>query len=289
LSAPASIEFTGAEDNRLVADLWDGNGHPVLFFHGGGQTRHAWDNTARRIAAEGMRAITVDLRGHGESEWVGSGQYRFADFAEDVAAIIRQVARRYHDAPSAVGASLGGLASLGAELDYGPLLDSLILVDVTPRMDRRGVSRIQGFMRTHLTDGFASLEDASDAISAYLPHRKRPTSLDGLRKNLRLGSDGRYYWHWDPKFADGEYCVNRDAEAFTSRLFGMLPQLHLPVLLVRGGNSELIHEDQAREFVEAVPSGQYVDVSGAGHMVAGDRNDIFCDAILNFLTDEQAA
>lgn len=289
MSSPKVIEFKGAENNTLVADLWDGNGHPILFFHGGGQTRHAWDNTARRVASEGMRAITVDLRGHGASAWVESGRYRFADYAADVAAVIRQVAGQYHDAPSAVGASLGGLSSLAAELDHGPMLDSLVLVDVTPKMDRKGVSRIQGFMRTHLTDGFATLEEAADAISAYLPNRKRPSSLDGLRKNLRLRPDGRYYWHWDPKFADGEYSINREAEEFLLGLIDKLPQLHLPVLLVRGVNSELIHEDQAREFVEAVPSARYVDVSGAGHMVAGDRNDIFCDAILDFLTDEEAA
>ncbi len=289
MSAPEKIAFTGFEGNKLAADLWNGNGHPVLFFHGGGQTRHAWDNTARRIAAAGMRAITVDLRGHGGSEWVKSGHYTFNDYALDVAAVIRQVAAEYHEAPSAVGASLGGLSALAAELDSGPLLDSLILVDITPKMDRDGVSRIQGFMRTHLADGFATLEEAADAIAAYLPHRKRPASLEGLRKNLRLKADGRYYWHWDPKFADGEYGINHEAEEFSKRLIEKLPQLHLPVLLVRGVNSELIHEDQAREFVDAIPSGRYVDVSGAGHMVAGDRNDIFCDAILDFLTDEEAA
>lgn len=289
MSSGKVIEFKGAEDNRLVADLWDGNGHPVLFFHGGGQTRHAWDNTARRVASEGMRAITVDLRGHGDSEWVKSGRYTFNDYAADVAVVVRQVANRYHDAPSAVGASLGGLSSLAAEIEYGPLLDSLILVDITPKMDRDGVNRIQGFMRTHMDDGFATLEEAADAIASYLPHRKRPSSLDGLRKNLRRKVNGRYYWHWDPRFAQGEYNINHEAEIFTRHLMENLSALHLPVLLVRGVNSELIHEDQAREFVEAVPRGRYVDVGGAGHMVAGDRNDVFCNAILDFLTDEEAA
>lgn len=143
---PRRLEFVGAEGNRLVADLWDGRGHPVLFLHGGGQTRRAWDKTAQRVAAEGMRAITVDQRGHGESEWVPSGNYTFAHYAEDAAAVIRQVADTFHAAPSAVGASLGGLAALAAETRLGRMLESLILVDVTPRMDPVGVSKIQGFM-----------------------------------------------------------------------------------------------------------------------------------------------
>jgi pimeloyl-ACP methyl ester carboxylesterase len=286
---PTGIELTGAEGNRLAADLWDGRGHPVVLLHGGGQTRHAWDETARRIAAEGMRAVTVDLRGHGRSDWVGSGHYGFAHFAEDAAAVFRQVADRFHAAPSAVGASLGGLAALTAELRFGRLLEALVLVDVTPRLDPAGVSRILAFMSHRMRDGFASLEEAADAIAAYLPHRKRPSSLDGLRKNLRLGEDGRYRWHWDPDMFTGKINLGTDGQAVSEELMAGLPKLQLPMLLVRGMQSELVQEEHAREFVELAPSASYVDVGGAGHMVAGDRNDVFCQAILEFLTDREAA
>lgn len=286
---PKPIEFTGADGNRLAADLWDGRGHPVLLLHGGGQTRHAWDMTARRIADAGMRAITVDLRGHGESEWAESGDYSFAAYGADTAAVIRQTAERFHAAPSAVGASLGGLSALIAQLDHGPLLESLILVDITPRMDVGGVARITGFMGERMEEGFASLEEAADAIAGYLPNRKRPRSLEGLRKNLRLDPDGRYRWHWDPAFITSEKSIGFRARESMERLLGNLPRLHLPVLLVRGMQSELVHEDYVREFLDLAPSASAVDVGGAGHMVAGDRNDVFCEAILDFLTDSRAA
>ncbi len=289
MSLPHPLSFSGAEGNRLAADLWDGNGQPVRFFHGGGQTRRAWDNTARRVAMAGMRAITVDQRGHGESDWVKSGNYTFRDFGEDVAAVARKVAADYHAAPAVVGASMGGLASLYAQQNIGPLFDSIILVDVTPRMEQSGIDRIQGFMRAHMKEGFATLEEAGDAIAQYLPNRKRPSSLDGLRKNLRRRENGRYYWHWDPKFATSERGINYQIEEFTQSLVDGLPDMHLPVLLVRGMQSELVGEEHAREFVDAAPMADYVDVSGAGHMVAGDKNDIFCNAILDFLTDEEAA
>lgn len=283
------LDFIGAENNRLAADIWDGHGQPVLFFHGGGQTRRAWDKTARRVADAGMRAIAVDLRGHGESAWVDSGNYAFEDYAADVAAIVRQTAERFHSVPAAVGASLGGLSALGAEIRFGPLLSSLVLVDITPRMDPNGVARIQGFMGERMEEGFASLDEAADAIAAYLPHRKRPRSLDGLRKNLRLSDDGRYRWHWDPAFINGERNINHGAREMMGVLLGGLSKLTLPVLLVRGMQSELVHEAYAREFVELTPSARYVDVGGAGHMVAGDKNDVFCGAILDFLTSDKAA
>lgn len=286
---PTPIELSGAEGNRLSADLWDGRGHPVVLLHGGGQTRHAWDETARRIASEGMRAVTVDLRGHGQSEWVESQNYRFGDFGADAAAIFRQVAEMFHTAPSAVGASLGGLSSLTAETRFGRLLESLVLVDVTPRLDPQGVAKVQGFMSARLSEGFASLEEAAAAIAAYMPHRKRPATLDGLRKNLRLGEDGRYRWHWDPALFAGPSSLESDGAQLRDELMAALPNLHLPMLLVRGMQSELVHEEYAREFVELAPSASYVDVGGAGHMVAGDRNDVFCQAILEFLTDREAA
>lgn len=289
MTGPVRIEFTGAEDNRLVADLWDGHGHPVLFFHGGGQTRRAWDMTARRVAAAGMRAITVDQRGHGESAWVPSGNYTFADFAEDAAMVMRQAADMFHIAPSAVGASLGGLSALAAEMRHGPLLDALVLVDITPRMDQDGVAKVQGFMGARMEEGFATLEEVAEAIASYLPHRKRPASLEGLRKNLRRSEDGRYRWHWDPAFMTSEHNINVNAGALMEELTAGLPKLDLPVLLVRGMQSELVHEAYAREFVALAPSAAYVDVGGAGHMVAGDKNDIFCGAILEFLTDREAA
>jgi pimeloyl-ACP methyl ester carboxylesterase len=160
---------------------------------------------------------------------------------------------------------------------------------VTPRLDPAGVSRILAFMSHRMRDGFATLEEAADAIAAYLPHRKRPTSLDGLRKNLRKGEDGRYRWHWDPVFLKGPENINAGARELMQELLDSLPGLHIPVLLVRGMQSELVHERYAREFVELAPAASYVDVGGAGHMVAGDRNDVFCAAILEFLTDRQAA
>lgn len=284
-----SIEFSGAERNRLAGDIWGTNGQPVIFLHGGGQTRRAWDATARKVANAGMRAIAIDMRGHGESDWVASQNYTFNDYGADVSALVQQVGERFHARPSIVGASLGGLSSLIAQTNHGSLLDTLVLVDITPRMDIEGVNKVLGFMGERMEAGFATLEDAAEAIARYLPNRRKPTSLDGLRKNLRLCEDSRYRWHWDPAFMTSERSINYQARETMDGLINSLPALHLPVLLVRGMQSELVQEEYAKEFVTLAPSASYVDVGGAGHMVAGDKNDVFCNAILDFLTDSKAA
>jgi pimeloyl-ACP methyl ester carboxylesterase len=280
-----SRAFEGAQGNRLVASEM-GVGRPVLLLHGGGQTRHAWSRTARRLAEAGWHAVALDQRGHGDSAWVADGAYAFPDFAADAAAVARQIAKEHGQVPVSIGASLGGIASLLALGEPGgPAFAGLILVDVVPKMNPRGVDHIQGFMRDRAGDGFGSIEEAAEAVAAYLPHRPRPASLDGLKKNLRLDPNGRWRWHWDPRFLDGPRSVNTDWPAVEQRLLAATAQLSVPTLLVRGGSSELVSPEAAADFLRLAPAAEYVDVADARHMVAGDRNDVFAEAILAFLRD----
>ena len=160
---------------------------------------------------------------------------------------------------------------------------SLTLVDIVPNSDPEGVSKILGFMGQNLELGFASLEDASDSIAAYLPHRKRPSDLTGLRKNLRLGEDGRYRWHWDPKFMSGMRGVTKPGDPPQAIQEIDYKAVSLPVHLVRGKMSELVSLDGAHAFLAKLENGSFTDVADAGHMVAGDRNDVFLDAVTVFL------
>jgi pimeloyl-ACP methyl ester carboxylesterase len=282
------MDFKGASGNRLVADVHEPrsevHGNPVLLLHGGGQTRHAWGGAARRIADAGHMAFTLDQRGHGDSAWVEDKGYAFDDYAADAVTVSRQIQAFTGKPVVLVGASLGGISGLMAEHLGGPgLLAGLVLVDITPHMDADGVSRIQGFMAERMREGFQTLEDAAAAIAAYLPHRAPRRSLDGLAKNLRQGDDGRYRWHWDPAFIDGPRNINHGWETGQERLIEAARGLVIPVLLVRGQQSELVTEEAVTAFREMVPHADFVDVSGAGHMVAGDRNDAFNDAISGFL------
>jgi pimeloyl-ACP methyl ester carboxylesterase len=279
-----SRTFSGAQGNRLVASEMGPRGRPVLLLHGGGQTRHAWARTARVLAGRGWHAVAMDQRGHGDSEWIADKAYSFEDYGADAAAVARQIAREQGAKPVAIGASLGGIASLMALGEAGePVFAGLVLVDIVPKMDPRGVAHVQGFMRARAGGGFATIEEAADAIAAYLPHRPKPTSLDGLKKNLRLHPDGRWRWHWDPAFLDGPRSVNTDWERLDNRLARVTANLRVPALLVRGGSSELVSPEAAAEFLAMAPDAEYVDVAEARHMVAGDRNDVFAAAILAFL------
>ncbi len=277
-----SVRFELPHGISIAADRYgDPSAQPVLFLHGGGQTRHAWGGTAGELGRAGFYAISMDHRGHGDSSWSDEGEYHVDYFVRDLRGVLDQLDRK----PVLVGASLGGMTALLAETNAGgSIAKGLILVDITPRMERSGVERIIGFMKDG-ADGFDSLEEAADAIASYIPHRKRPKNLAGLAKNLRRDEEGRYRWHWDPKVLtawDPAKHSKEDGFVLSERL-AALHRLNIPTLLIRGRLSDLVSVDTAKEFLDLVPHAEYVDLADAHHMVAGDQNDTFTETVKEFL------
>jgi non-heme chloroperoxidase len=271
--------FEGFEGISLAADVWGEEASPpVLLMHGGGQTRHAWGSTARALAAAGWRAITLDLRGHGDSGWARNGDYSFTTFAADCIAVCDQL----ETPPVLVGASLGGVAAILAEGNSDRVVSrGLVIVDITPQSNAAGIQRIKDFMISGL-GGFATLEEAADAIAAYTPHRERTVNPAGLQKVLRLGADGRWHWHWDPRFMDrGRTEV--PGPDFQGLFEAALANVQVPTLLVRGKLSDVVTEEGVKDFLAKVPHAKLADVSDAAHMVAGDQNDVFSNAVIDFL------
>jgi pimeloyl-ACP methyl ester carboxylesterase len=264
---------------ELAADEYPAGKDPkgtALFLHGGGQTRHSWKGAAAALAASGWHALSLDARGHGDSGWAPDGDYSMEALVDD----LTQVAGEY-DHPVLIGASMGGLTSLIAVGEGEVTARALVLVDVAPRIEKRGADRIAAFMRAR-PEGFESLEAVAEAVAAYNPHRARPPRPEGLRKNVRLREDGRWHWHWDPAFiqpADGEPGRLTDPE----RLRDAARAVRVPALLVRGARSDVLSEEGTKEFLQLVPEARFVDVKGAGHMVAGDDNDIFAREVRRFL------
>lgn len=276
---PETITFASGAV-ALAADRYgDPAGPPVVFLHGGGQTRHSWGRAAAAVADVGWCAVTIDLRGHGESTWDPTGAYDLDDYAGDLVAVFDQLGRE----PVVIGASLGGLAAIRAMGGLRPGSGrGLVLVDIVPAMERAGTDRIGEFLRAHVHTGFASLEEAAAVVAAYAPRADRSIDPDGLRKNLRR-RNGRWYWHWDPAFLMSD--PDRDpADIFDpAMLTDCVRRIAVPKLLVRGRMSDVVSEAGARRFLAEVPDVGYVDVADAAHMVAGDRNDAFRTAVIDFL------
>jgi len=267
-------------DVELTADAFgDAGDQPVVLLHGGGQTRGSWRATGAELAAKGWYVVSVDQRGHGDSGWSPDGHYDLDRFADDVVRVVEFLGRP----PVLVGASLGGNAALAALGRCPDLALGLVLVDVSPFLRREGRGRILSFM-TAAPDGFTSLEEVADAVASYLPHRGRPSDLDGLRRNLRE-MDGRLFWHWDPAFLKhpDDDAVQRNTLADPVRLGAAAATLRVPTLLVRGAASDVVGIEEASKFLALVPHVEFCEIAGAHHMVAGDENTAFGSILGDFL------
>ena len=279
-SSPQTVEFSGAGGITLIADEWNRENAAIdrptiLMLHGGGQNRFSWKSTGQILADDGLHVVAIDSRGHGDSERAPSADYAVETLTADMAHVLDAIGRPV----VVIGASMGGLTGILLADSAGPdRVIGLVLVDVVPRYEKNGSARIRDFMLTNI-DGFGSLEEAADAVAAYLPHREKPRSPEGLKKNLRQ-RDGRWYWHWDPAFmtAPGD-----DPELRTENFEEAAMNLQIPILLIRGKLSDVVSLEGVRHFLATVPRAEFVELSNAGHTAAGDDNDAFSDVVVEFV------
>jgi non-heme chloroperoxidase len=274
--APEPMFAWPGDGVTIRGDAWGPeDGRRVFLLHGGGQTRHAWKGAGETLGAAGYRAIALDARGHGDSDWSPDGVYGHGENVDDLVAVAGAVGG---GPPVLVGASMGGGTSLVAIGERRLTAAALVLVDMAPRIEPEGSRKIREFMDQR-PEGFDTLEQVAEAIANYQPHRARPRNLDGLAKNVRLADDGKYVWHWDPRRRNRTW----DMEEYREKLERCADDLRCPVLLVRGGLSDVLSEEGAQKFLAQCPHAEYVNVNDAAHMVAGDRNDIFAGAVVEFL------
>jgi pimeloyl-ACP methyl ester carboxylesterase len=267
--------FRSLDGLTLAGDRAGDRGSPsVLLLHGGGQTRHSWRSAQRELAACGYHVLNLDSRGHGDSQWAASAsEYSLGHLAGDILTLIDSLP----NAPALVGASMGGLAALTVIGSHPQAASALVLVDVVPRVETQGAERILRFMRAN-PEGFDTAEDAAASIAAYNPHRPFPKRLDGLLKNLRPMASGRLRWHWDPQV------LGADTPAYDpDRMLADCRQFIRPAMLVRGMRSDVVGERGIEELRASLPQLEVCDVATAGHMLVGDKNDLFNQAMLAFL------
>lgn len=269
---------------QLRYSRWRGAGRPILVLHGGGQTRHAWEESCEHLGERGYDVTALDLRGHGQSDWSPEQAYALMDFGADVVEVLPQLGYR---SAALLGFSLGGLISLHLAARRPDVAAALMLVDVAPRVEVEGVRRIRDFMTRH--ESFGSIDEVVEALREYNPNRA-PDSIkpESLRRNLRERPDGRLEWHYDRYFRTP---APTPPQEYKSRIGGLTHdeliedarRVACPTLVVRGAMSDVLSDEGVRELQEAIPHAEAALVERAGHQVAGDRNDAFLVAVTPFL------
>lgn len=267
------------EGLRLHYLDWAGPTPPIIFLHGGALNAHTWDLVS--VALRKLRrCICIDQRGHGDSEWSPTVDYgREAHFRDLLAFSDALWLGRF----VLVGQSMGGINALTFAARFPQRVEALVLVDVGPEVRREGTSRIREFATS--TRELESIDEYIEQAVAFNPRRHRSILRRSLFHNLRRLPNGKLTWKYDPRLFERM----DDRQSMLNGLWSEVPLVTSPTLVVRGAESDVLTDDQARELARRFPYGRWIRIEKAGHNVQGDNPRALAEAISSFLGDLPAS
>ena len=247
----------------------------IVLLHGGHQSAHSWDLVSLHLA-QGYHVLALDQRGHGDSEWARDVEYSNHAMALDAAAFLDAMGL---EKPIVIGHSMGGRNSMLLTKHDPSRLRALVIVDVGPELSDRGRQAIMGFVQEN--QEFEDLEHFVANVRKYDPYRSREHIERTVKYNMLQRADGKFVSKCDS--TPRRLGIARGAGLLDNITLEDAKAFHLPVLLVRGENSNILAPDAAERFAAALPQGRLVTVPNCGHNVHGQNTLGFIAALGDFL------
>jgi len=255
---------TVLSDGRTISALKWGGGEPrLVLVHGSGQNAHTWDTVALAL---NVPLIAIDLPGHGHSSWRYYTTYSPQGMAEDVAVVIQQHAA---NAAAIVGMSLGGLTCLALASAHPNLVPHLVLVDITPGVTSKKAKAVLDFING--PQSFASFDELFARTKEHNPTRSESSLRRGILHNAKQIEDGSWQWRYDRRGQTETAGSAPGHEAPRSPMWDMISAWNKPLLMVRGGISPVVDDEDIAELHKRCAHVEVVVIDGAGHSVQGDR------------------
>ena len=256
------LYWTSTDGVKLHARDYPGDPAAVPVVCLPGLTRNARDYAALAATlAPGRRVIAVDFRGRGESGQAKDPMsYVPATYADDVRGLLVEAGiERF----VAVGTSLGGLVAMLLAGDG--VLRGAVINDVGPEIESAGLQRIRGYVGrgSSCPTWLHAARTVADAHRDIYPGWELDDWLGMAKRLYRVTSAGRIVLDYDLRIAE-PFRVLATAEGpdMWEALGGLAA---VPVLVVRGGRSDVLSADVAARMIERLPQGELVTVPDVGH------------------------
>lgn len=254
----------------------EGN-QPIIFLHGGGLNAHTWDLVCLMLRHE-YHCLALDQRGHGDSEWEPTSDYSFDTQVRDIEHFVEKLNIKH---PLLVGHSMGGFAAMGYAIRHAATLAGLILVDVAPELNPEGSVRIREFVSQDRV--LESVDAFIERALKFNPHRNRELLRRSLLHNLRQLPSGKWTWKHDPNRMNGDF--HRERVERADYIVDSAKMITCPTLVMRGVRSDVLTDEGARKFADAVPNGRWIKIEDAGHTIQGDNPRGLLQAMRPFMRE----
>ena len=272
MSDPASGFFEGAP--RLHYLEWNPRGRRTLVcLHGNSANAWWWQPMTETLDQHDFRIIALDLRGHGESDWVRPPAYLPADYAEDVARFLMGMAPID---PVVIGHSMGGICALAVVVNYPKLVRAAVVVDVAITSSQRRNRYLQR-LRVLPTVTYPDLETARARFRLMPNEGAIPAPTIAMIGEKSLGRTG-----------NGRYTMKFDRESFFGGdgldVVDALRRVRIPLLLVRGERSRIMTAEAAGRAAASNPCVRLVTIPAAHHHVLLERPGSLASTVREFVS-----
>ena len=280
---PVTHRIKGAHELELNLLEWSQEGVPLVLLHGLGNEAHLWDDFVPSVSAH-YRVLALDQRGHGDSDWDPEMRYDAESMADDLEAVLDAVGI---DRFVLVGFSMGGRVAMTFAGRHPERLAGLVIIDIGPEVDARGVMRISGEMSENRAPVFSSHQEYVAMLSLNYP-AGQPDALKRMAEyGLKKRDDDLFELKMDPKLRGArptDDATKAREEKFIQQQWDALAKLPCATLIVRGAASDILSPEIADKMVDDVlQNGTLAIVPQAAHSVMTDNPKGFEEAVCAFV------
>jgi pimeloyl-ACP methyl ester carboxylesterase len=243
-------------------DATDSRHPPVLCLPGLTRNARDFEELAARLSGE-WRVLCPDMRGRGDSAYAkDSATYNPMQYVDDVTLLLESAGI---ERVVIIGTSLGGLMTMAMAMTMPQLIVGAVLNDIGPFIETAGFQRIVGYVGQGRS--FPTWMHAARAVQethgAAFPDYQIADWLAAAKRTMTLGGNGRIVFDYDMKIA--EPLARMDLTQQVDLWPGIDALAGKPVLLIRGGLSDLLTADTLAQMQQRLPGSEAVTIAKVGH------------------------